>query len=170
MNSRLGVGGAFKVGRYANLVERELIVGGGVREPRALNNMSLTAGLFYSHPLWGNERLLLGAKALVGVGRNHRLENEIVDSSGATVAIVEYENGEHLTATAGVSLRWIVADNLGVRAYADYNYIRTDWHVTPTASAPASAPALGSASGVATHHASYLRPLTFGVAVDAMLW
>lgn len=172
LNSHLGVGGAFKVGRYANLVERELIAGGSVREPRALNNMSLTAGLFYSHPLWGNERLLLGAKALVGVGRNHRLENEIVDSSGATVAIVEFENGEHLTATAGVSLRWIVADNLGVRAYADYNYIRTDWRVTPTASAsvPASVPALGSASGVATHHASYLRPLTFGVAVDAMLW
>lgn len=157
VNSHLGVGGALKVGRYANLVERDVVAGGSISEPRALNNLSLTGGLFYSHALFGNERLLLGAKALVGVGRNHRLENEIVDESGVRVATVDYDNGEHLTATAGVSLRWIVADNLGVRAYADYNYIRADWRLTLS-------------DGLSTRHATYLRPLTFGVAVDAMLW
>lgn len=157
VNPHLGVGGAFKVGRYANLVERTLLNEGSISEPRALNNVSLSAGLFYSHTFGASERLMFGAKALMGVGRNHRLKNEIVDSSGATIATVEYDNGEHLTATAGVSLRWIVADNLGVRAYADYNYIRSDWHLTHANSTP-------------KHHAAYLRPLTFGVAIDAMLW
>ena len=157
LNPHIGVGGAFKVGRYANLVERTLLTEGHIAEPRALNNMSLAAGLFYSHPLGHSERLMFGAKALVGVGRNHRLQNDIVDTSGATVATVEYDNGEHLTATAGISLRWIVADNLGVRAYADYNYIRSDWRLTYAGNTP-------------THHAAYLRPLTVGVAIDAMLW
>lgn len=159
INPHIGVGGAFKVGRYANLVERSVLNEGHVAEPRALNNMSLSAGLFYSHPLGSSQRLSFGAKALVGVGRNHKLQNEILDASGTTIATVDYDNGEHLTATAGVSLRWIVADNLGIRAYADYNYIRSDWTLTPATPATTS-----------QHHAAYLRPLTLGVAVDAMLW
>ncbi len=158
-NPYIGVGGAAKVGRYANLVERATLGEGAVENPEPLNNMALLGGLYLNRTLDRAERLHLGAKALVGVGRNHHLTTTIANSQGTPIAELQYDTREHLTASVGVSLRWIVADNLGVRAYADYNYIRTDWSHT----APES-------PTIATRHAAYHRPLTFGIAVDAMLW
>jgi hypothetical protein len=160
-NPYIGVGAMAKVGRYANLVERATLGEGNVVDSEPLNNMSLLGGLYLNRTLDRAERLHLGGKALVGVGRNHHLATTIANSQGTQVAIIEYDTREHLAATVGVSLRWIVADNLGVRVYADYNYIRTDWSLAPTSEHP---------SATTTHHSAYHRPLTFGVAVDAMLW
>lgn len=159
-NPYVGVGAMAKVGRYANLVEHATLGGRAVVDPQPLNNMALLGGLYLNRSLDRAERLHLGGKVLAGVGRNHHLTNAITDAATETqVAEIVYDNGEHLTATVGVSLRWIVADNLGVRAYADYNYIRTDWSLTEVAAPNAS-----------TAHSAYHRPFTFGVAVDAMLW
>lgn len=154
-NPQMGVGGAARVGRYADLVERGAVEGGRVDEPEALNNLALEGGLYLNHAI--APRLHLGAKMLAGVGRNHYLKNQIVDSEGNLLAVVEYDTGEHFTATVGASLRWVVADNLAVRAYADYNYVRTDYTITPTA-------------GSLKTYSGYRHPLSFGVAVDAMLW
>lgn len=159
-NPYIGVGAMAKVGRYANLVERATLGEGNVVDSAPLNNMSLLGGLYLNRTLDRAERLHLGGKALVGVGRNHHLTTTINDpATGAQVAEIVYDRREHLAATVGVSLRWIVADNLGVRAYADYNYIRTDWSLAESATPDAP-----------TTHSAYHRPLTFGVAVDAMLW
>lgn len=152
----VGVGGEFKVGRYAALLAKDALEGARVEEPKPLNSISAMGGIFYNHPL--GERLQMGAKALVGISHNHYLKHHLLDGSGQRVAIVEHDTTEHLTATAGLSLRYVVADNLGLRLYADYNYVRTDYTLVPTN---------GSA---ATHHAGYQRPLTFGLALDALLW
>lgn len=161
-NPYIGVGAMAKVGRYANLVERATLGEGNAVEPQPLNNMALLGGLYLNRTLDRAERLHLGGKALVGVGRNHHLTTTIIDpATGSQVAELVYDRREHLAATVGVSLRWIVADNLGVRAYADYNYIRTDWSLAHPSEHP---------SATTTHHSAYHRPLTFGVAVDAMLW
>ena len=158
-NPYVGVGAMAKVGRYANLVERATLGEGNAADPQPLNNMALLGGLYLNRSLDRAERLHLGGKALVGVGRNHNLTTTITDpATGAQVAELVYDRREHLAATVGVSLRWIVADNLGVRAYADYNYIRTDWSLAE------------SSAATPTTHSAYHRPLTFGVAVDAMLW
>ena len=153
---KIGVGGVAKVGRYANIVERNVVAGGTVASPKALNSHSVALGLFLSQPLGADERYHLGAKALVGVAQNQSLKNSVVDGLGVEVATIEYSTTEHFTAVAGISLRRVVADNLGVRIYADYNYLRTDWNL--------------STSGTTTPHSAYLSPLTFGVAVDAILW
>ena len=153
---KIGVGGVAKVGRYANIVERNIVEGGSVASPKALNSHSVALGLFLSQPLGADERFHLGAKALVGVAQNQSLKNSVVDGYGNDVATIEYSTTEHFTAVAGISLRRIVADNLGVRIYADYNYQRTDWGL--------------STAGTTTSHSAYLSPLTFGVAVDALLW
>ena len=50
-----------------------------------------------------------------------------------------------------------MADNLAVRAFADYNYVRTDYTITPT-------------SGSVEQYSGYRHPLSIGVAIDAMLW
>ncbi|MBO7300611.1 MAG: phosphatase PAP2 family protein [Tidjanibacter sp.] len=161
-NPYIGVGATAKVGRYANLVERATLGADTTPDPEPLNNMSLLGGLYLNRTLDRAERLHLGAKALVGVGYNHHLATTITNpTTGAQVATIEYDTSEHLSASVGVSLRWIVADNLGVRAYADYNYIRTDWDFTPTSEDGTATP---------TRHSAYHRPLTFGIAVDAMLW
>ena len=154
---KIGVGGVAKVGRYANIVERGLVAGGSVASPKALNSHAVAVGLFLNQPLGSDERFHLGAKALVGVAQNQSLKNSIVGTDGATMATIEYSTTEHLTAVAGVSLRRIIADNLGVRIFADYNYLRTDYTLTPEA-------------GDSSRHAAYRSPLTFGVAVDAVLW
>lgn len=154
-NPSLGVGGVAKVGRYADTIDHAAVDGASPVEAKPLNNHALAAGLFFNHPL--APRLQLGAKTLVGVAGNHYLLNELVDDKGTVVAEVEHDTTEHFTAIAGLSFRWIVADNLGVRLYADYNYVRTDYTVTPTV-------------GAAAHYSSYHNPLTFGVAVDAILW
>lgn len=154
---KIGVGGVAKVGRYANIVERNRVVGGVVAEPKALNSHSVALGVYFNQTLGGNERFHLGAKALVGVAQNQSLKNHIVGEGGAELATIEYSTTEHFTAVAGISLRRVVADNLGVRIFADYNYLRTDWDLT-------------TAEGGRTRHADYRSPLTFGVAVDAILW
>lgn len=178
----VGVGGLLKVGRYADLVERGVVEGASVSEPKPLNSTSVMGGIYYNHPL--RERLHLGAKALVGTSRNHYLKNTLIDDYGREVATIEHDNTEHLTATVGLSLRYVVADNLGLRLYADYNYIRTDYILTrippievcpegvATANGVAAAPAPASAhsGGLSTRHSGYQRPLTFGVAIDALLW
>ena len=154
---KIGVGGVAKVGRYANIIEKGVVAGGGVVEPKALNSHSVALGLFLNQPLGADERFHLGAKALVGVARNQHLENSIVGEMGEPLATLRYDTTEHFTAVAGISLRRIVADNLGVRIFADYNYLRTDW-------------SLSRSEGDYSKHADYRSPLTFGVAVDAILW
>ncbi len=154
---KIGVGGMAKVGRYANIVERGMVAGGSISSPKALNSHSVTLGVYLSQPLGSDERFQLGAKALVGVAQNQSLKNSVVGSEGAAMATIEYSTTEHFTAVAGISLRRIVADNLGVRIFADYNYLRTDYTLTPDAGDP-------------SWHAEYRSPLTFGVAVDAVLW
>lgn len=154
---KIGVGGVAKVGRYANLVERGLVAGGSIAEPKPLNSHSVAVGLFLNQPLGSDERFHLGAKVLVGVAQNQSLKNNFVDGAGVSLATLEYTTTEHFTAVAGVSLRRIVADNLGVRVFADYNYLRTDYRLTPEVGEP-------------SQHAAYHSPLTFGVAVDAVLW
>lgn len=154
---KIGVGGVAKVGRYANLVERGLVAGGSIAEPKPLNSHSVAVGLFLNQPFGGDERFHLGAKVLVGVAQNQSLKNNFVDGAGVSLATLEYATTEHFTAVAGVSLRRIVADNLGVRVFADYNYLRTDYRLTPEVGEP-------------SQHAAYHSPLTFGVAVDAVLW
>ena len=114
-------------------------------------------GLFLNQPLGKDERFHLGAKVLVGVAQNQHLENDFVGESGEPLATLRYSTTEHFTAVAGVSLRRIVADNLGVRIFADYNYLRTDW-------------SLALPDGSYTKQNDYRNPLTFGVAVDAVLW
>lgn len=151
----MGVGGVAKVGRYADIIDHSAVAGTAPVEAKPLNNLALAGGLFFNHSL--SPRLHLGAKTLVGVAGNHHLLNELVDEGGTVVAEVEHDTTEHFTAIGGLSLRWVVADNLGVRLYADYNYVRTAYTVTPTA-------------GSATNYSSYHNPLTFGVAVDAILW
>jgi membrane-associated phospholipid phosphatase len=166
----VGVGATLKVGRYADLLERNLLPGASLKEPKPLNSVSAMGGIYYNHPL--GQRLHLGAKALVGVSRNHTSKNTLVGENGAVVATIEHDNTEHLTATAGRSLRYVVADNLGLRLYADYNYIRTDYPLSPLS--PSEIPPGGETSarisGQPTRHSGYQRPLTFGVAVDALLW
>ena len=172
----VGVGGLLKVGRYADIVERGLVEGATVSEPKPLNSTSAMVGLFYNHSL--GERLHLGAKALAGSSRNHRLKNTIIDNYGRQVATIEHDNTEHLTATVGLSLRYVVADNLGLRLYADYNYIRTDYTLTPIPQyeicPEGVAPSTGTQAlrygGGPISHSGYQRPLTFGIAVDALLW
>jgi hypothetical protein len=73
------------------------------------------------------------------------------------LATIEHDTTEHFTASAGAWLRFIAADNLGVRLFAEYNWLRNDYTITPTV-------------GAATHHGHYRHPLSLGVAVDAMLW
>ena len=152
----LGVGGQFSVGRYADLLEKGALDGGKVSEPEPLNSMSLEAGIYYNHTL--AERWHLGAKTLLGVSKNHYLKNHIVGNTvDLPLAVVEYDTTEHLSATAGVSLRYVVANNLGVRLKVDYNWVRSDYTITPVV-------------GKASHHSGYRHPLTIAVAVDAMLW
>lgn len=157
INSKIGVGGVAKVGRYANIIERELLAEGAVVEPKGLNSHSLSVGLFLNQPLGNKERFHLGVKSLVGISRNQHLENAIANSQGEALYTIEYHTTEHLTAIAGVSLRRVVADNLGVRLYVDYNYICTDWSIKDS-------------EGDSSRHSSYHSPLTFGIAVDALLW
>lgn len=157
INSKIGVGGVAKVGRYANIIERDVVAGGRVEEPKALNSHTVALGIFLNQPLGDDERFHLGAKALVGVAQNQHLENSIVGGSGEPLATLRYDTTEHFTAVAGISLRRVIADNLGVRIFADYNYLRTDW-------------TLSHADGKHSRHADYRSPLTFGVAVDAILW
>lgn len=158
---KLGVGGEFRVGRYASIVERDRLEGAVLRSTKPLNNASLMAGLYYNHPL--GERLHLGAKTLVGVGRNHRQTNHLLDEEGSVVANISHDNKEHLTATTGLSLRYVVADYLGVRLYADYNYVRTDFTLSAAESGPQpNRPPL--------YISGYQNPLTFGIAIDALLW
>lgn len=152
---QLGVGGEFTVGRYADLIEKGLLEGYSVSEPKPLNSISLKAGLYYNHTL--AERWHLGAKTLVGISKNHYLKNQLTDTTGSNSATIVHNTTDHFTATAGVSLRYIAGDNLGVRLFADYNYLRTDYTVTPTTGAP-------------IERASYRHPLTIGIAVDAMMW
>lgn len=154
---KIGVGGVAKVGRYANIVERGLVAGGTIVEPKPLNSHSVAVGLFFNQPLGRDERFHLGAKVLAGVAQNQHLENHFVSVQGEPVATLSYSTTEHFTAVAGVWLRRIVADNLGVRIFADYNYLRTDWNIAHS-------------SGGSKSHADYRNPLTFGVAVDAVLW
>lgn len=154
---KIGVGGVAKVGRYANIVERGLVAGGTIVEPKPLNSHSVAVGLFFNQPLGKDERFHLGAKVLAGVAQNQHLENHFVSVQGEPVATLSYSTTEHFTAVAGVWLRRIVADNLGVRIFADYNYLRTDWNIAHS-------------SGGSKSHADYRNPLTFGVAVDAVLW
>lgn len=154
-SEHLGAGGEFTVGRYADLLEKGAIEGGTVEEAKPLNSLSLKAGLYYNHPL--SERWAVGAKTLVGVARNHYLKNSVVDATGAVLATIEHDTTEHFTASAGAWLRFIAADNLGVRIFAEYNWLRNDYTITPTV-------------GPATHHGHYRHPLSFGIAVDAMLW
>lgn len=154
----LGVGGEAKVGRYASLLERGSIEGGRVVEPKPLNSLSLSAGLYYNHPLGRSERLHIMAKTLIGVSHNHYMKNSVVDDYGEEIAAVEFGNREHLTFVSGVSLRWLATNYLGVRLSVDYNHLRTDYTITHR-----------NTSG-ATTSSSYNRPLSFGVAVDAMLW
>lgn len=153
----LGVGGSAKVGRYATLLAHKEIGGGVIEEPKPINNLSLTAGLFYDHPLGRNERLHVMLKSLVGVARNHRMVNHIAGESGEPMATIEFGNREHLTFTTGLSLRWLATNYMGLRLYVDYNHIRYDYTLTP-------------AAGEAKSHSIYNRPLTVGFAVDAMLW
>ena len=156
---KVGVGALFKVGRYANLLEKGAVGEATVESPKPLNSISAMGGIYYNHPL--AERLHLGGKVLAGISRNHYLKNELLGPDGAVVATLEHDDTEHLTATAGLSLRYVVADNLGLRLYADYNYIRTDYTITPVTP---------SATTETTRHSAYQRPLTFGLAIDALLW
>ena len=110
---KIGVGGVAKVGRYANIVERNVVAGGTVASPKALNSHSVALGLFLSQPLGVDERFHLGATALVGVAQNQSLKNSVVDGSGVEVATIEYSTTEHFTAVAGISLRRVVADIRG---------------------------------------------------------
>lgn len=158
---KLGVGGEFKVGRYASIVERDRLEGMALRSTKPINNASLMAGLYYNHPL--GERLHLGAKTLVGVARNHRQTNHLLDTEDNVVANIAHDNNEHLTATAGLSLRYVVADYLGVRLYADYNYVRTDYRLWAAESG-------FQANPPSVYISSYQNPLTFGIAIDALLW
>ena len=155
-SERLGVGGQFSVGRYADLIEKDIMEGAEVSEPKALNSLSLKAGIYYNHPL--AERWHLGAKVLAGVAKNHYLKNHLVDTAtGSEVATITYDQTEHFAATAGLSLRYVAADNLGVRVAVDYNWMRTDYEVAQGGGAP-------------QHYGSYRRPLTVSLAVDALLW
>ena len=183
-SERLGVGGAANVGRYAQIVDKNLLQEGSICEPAPINNLSLAAGIFYNHPL--SQRIHLGAKTLVGVARNHRLQNSVVDDNGVLLATIDYDNREHLTLTAGLSLRFVVGDNLGVRIYADYNYLRSDYSLTSASETLGAAANLWGGANVGAYDDSYVgvvgaggvgdrysewrTPLTLGVAVDALLW
>ena len=154
---QFGVGAQAKVGRYADIVESRLLGGGHIADPQPLNSLAALGGLFYNHSLDKEERWALGAKALVGVAKNHYQKNNVVGSNGELLGHLEHSTTEHLTATLGISLRYIAADNLGVRLFADYNWLRTGSTFTPTAGNP-------------TTLAAYRTPLTLGLAFDAMLW
>ena len=152
----LGVGGEFTVGRYADLIDKGAIEGAKVEEPQPLNSLSLKAGLYYNHPL--AERWSLGAKTLVGVAKNHHLKSSVIDTAtGVEVATITHNTTEHFSASTGAWLRYIAADNLGVRLFAEYNWLRNDYTITPSL-------------GGGTTHSHYRHPLSFGIAVDAMLW
>ncbi|MBR3681910.1 MAG: phosphatase PAP2 family protein [Tidjanibacter sp.] len=159
----VGVGAQAKVGRYADLVQRGMLGGGTIEEPQPLNSLALQGGLFYSLTLDREERWSAGAKALVGVSKNHYQRNEVVGSEGTVVGHLEHSTTEHLTATVGASVRYIAADNLGVRLFVDYNWMRTGSTFTPSEGAT-------SASANPISFATYHTPLTIGLAFDAMLW
>ena len=159
----VGVGAQAKVGRYADLVQRGMLGGGTIEEPQPLNSLALQGGLFYSLALDRGERWSAGAKALVGVSKNHYQRNEVVDPEGCIVGHLEHSTTEHLTATVGASVRYIAADNLGVRLFVDYNWMRTGSTFTPSEGAT-------SASANPISFATYHTPLTIGLAFDAMLW
>lgn len=154
---RIGVGGMAKVGRYGDIVERDILGTGYVSHPKPLNSLAVEGGLFYNHPL--SERWSLGAKALAGVAKNHRQTGEVYDSKGTLLGTIEHDATEHFTATFGMQVRYVTADNLGVRLFADYNYLRTTTTFTP---------ALPSREATTT--AAYRHPLSAGIAVDVMLW
>ena len=153
----LGVGAQAKVGRYADIVESRFLGGGHIDNPQPLNSLAVQGGIFYNHPLDNKERWALGAKALVGVAKNHYQKNSVVGTDGELIGHLEHSTTEHLTATLGLSVRYIAADNLGVRLFADYNWLRTGSTFTP-------------AVGTPTTVAAYRTPLTIGIAFDAMLW
>lgn len=156
-SERLGVGGSAKVGRYAAIVNKDALEGGGVDQPAPINNLALAAGLFYNHPI--TPRIHLGAKTLVGVSRNHERMFELVDNGGNVVGGLEYDNREHATVTAGLSLRFVTGNNIGVRVYADYNYQRSDYRY-----------GLNDEQSGWKYRSEWTSPLTVGVAVDALLW
>lgn len=153
----LGVGGQAKVGRYADLVEKGALGGGHITDPKPLNSLAVQGGLFYNLTLDSDERWHLGAKALAGVAKNHYQKNEVVDNEGTLLGHLEHSPIEHLTATLGLSLRYVAADNLGVRLFVDYNWMRTGATYTPTTGSP-------------KNFAAYRTPLSAGIAFDAMLW
>ena len=153
----LGVGGQAKVGRYADLMEKGALGEGHIADPQPLNSLAVQGGLFYNLPLDSRERWSVGAKALAGMAKNHYQKNEVVDNGGNIIGHLEHSPVEHFTATLGLSLRYIAADNLGVRLFADYNWMRTSATYTPQTGTPQG-------------FAAYRTPLSVGVAFDAMLW
>ena len=153
----LGVGGQAKVGRYADLVEKGALGEGHIADPQPLNSLAVQGGLFYNLPLDSRERWSVGAKALAGMAKNHYQKNEVVDNGGNIIGHLEHSPVEHFTATLGLSLRYIAADNLGVRLFTDYNWMRTSATYTPQTGTPQG-------------FAAYRTPLSVGVAFDAMLW
>ena len=91
------------------------------------------------------------------MAKNHYQKNEVVDGGGTLIGYLEHSPTEHLTATLGLSLRYVAADNLGVRLFVDYNWMRTSATYTPTTGSP-------------KNFAAYRTPLSAGIAFDAMLW
>lgn len=154
-NEHLGVGGEFSVGRHAELIDKRIAKNSITKTPSPLNSLALKVGLYYNINL--TERWHLGAKTLAGFSKNHYLKTTLTDATGNTTATLHYNTSPRITATTGLSLRYVAANNLGVRLFTDYNWLRTDYTLTPS-------------TGNAIYQSSYRHPLTVGIAIDAMLW
>lgn len=154
----LGIGGKARVGRYANIVDNS-VVASAVEEPKSVNSLALLVGPFYTHHLPQAPRWQLGGRVMMGLSRAQSQWFDYTLGSGESCRL-EVDARQHFAATAGVWARYVVGNNLGVRLFADYNYMRSGYSVVASA----------GGAGTLSEEALYLHPLTIGIAVDALLW